>query len=212
LLDAHANEILTTAMKPRFFATPESFRNWLKMNHSAKTELLVGFYKVGSGKPSITWPQSVDQALCFGWIDGVRRSLGADAYTIRFTPRKATSIWSKINVARVAELERLGKMTAAGRRAFSARTPERTGVYSSERQEEAQLSRAETALLYKNTKARAFFEGQPPWYQRTVKHWIVSAKRPETRARRLAQLIKDSAAGRTVPPLTRPTGKAQSPG
>lgn len=179
------------------------------MNHATKGELLVGFYKVSSGKPSITWPQSVDEALCFGWIDGVRRSLGAEAYTIRFTPRKAKSIWSTINVARVAELEKLGKMTAAGRRAFAARTPERTGVYSFERAEAAQLSRAETTQLSKNGKAHAFFEAQPPWYQRAVQHWIVSAKRPETRARRLAQLIQDSAADRTVPPLTRPTGKAK---
>jgi uncharacterized protein YdeI (YjbR/CyaY-like superfamily) len=162
-------------MKPRFFATPESFRNWLKMNHSRKSELLVGFYKVDSGKPSITWPESVEEALCFGWIDGVRRSLGAQAYTIRFTPRKATSIWSAVNVARVAELEKRGKMSAAGRRAFAARTP-----------------------------------AQPPWYRRAAQHWIVSAKRPETRARRLAQLIQDSAAGRTVPPLTRPTGKTKT--
>jgi uncharacterized protein YdeI (YjbR/CyaY-like superfamily) len=193
-------------MKPRFFARPEGFRSWLKVNHAKKRELLVGFYKVDTGKPSITWPQSVDQALCFGWIDGVRRSLGAEAYAIRFTPRKATSIWSAINVARVAELERLGQMSAAGRRAFAARTPERTGVYSFERAEAAKLSRTETTLLRKNAKAHAFFEAQPPWYQRAVRHWIVSAKRPETRARRLAQLIEDSAAGRTVPPLTRPTG------
>ncbi len=196
-------------MKPRFFATPESFRTWLKVNHAAKRELLVGFHKVGSGKPSITWPQSVDEALCFGWIDGVRRSLGGEAYTIRFTPRKATSIWSVINVARVAELEKLGKMSAAGRRAFAARTPQRTGVYSSERTEAAKLSPAEATQLRKNAKAHAFFEAQPPWYRRAALHWIVSAKRPETRARRLTQLIQDSAAGRTVPPLTRPTGKAK---
>jgi uncharacterized protein YdeI (YjbR/CyaY-like superfamily) len=197
-------------MKPRFFATPERFREWLETNHATQRELLVGFYKVGSGKPSINWPESVDEALCFGWIDGVRRSLGAEAYTIRFTPRRATSIWSKINVARVAELERLGKMTAAGRRAFAARTAHRTGVYSAERQQEAQLTRAEMAFLRNSAKAHAFFEAQPPWYRRAVKHWIVSAKRSETRARRLTQLISDSAAGRTVPPLTRPTGKPKS--
>src|SRR5688572_1432224 len=109
-------------MEPTFIATPAELRRWLEAHHAAANELIVGFYKVESGKPSITWPQSVDEALCFGWIDGVRRSLGADAYTIRFTPRRRTSTWSAINVARVAELERLGKMTPAGRRAFAART------------------------------------------------------------------------------------------
>jgi uncharacterized protein YdeI (YjbR/CyaY-like superfamily) len=196
-------------MKPRFFATPQSFRDWLKKNHLTKRELLVGFYKVGSGKPSITWPQSVDEALCFGWIDGVRRSLGDEAYTIRFTPRRATSIWSAINVKRVAELEKLGQMTSAGRRAFEARTPARTGVYSFERRSAAQLSREETALLRRHAKAQAFFDAQAPWYRRATLHWIVSAKKPETRARRLQQLIKDSTAGRPVPPLARPIGKGR---
>src|SRR5260221_12937412 len=116
-----------------FFATPEKLRAWLEVNHETKKELLVGFYKRGSGKPSITWPESVDEALSFGWIDGVRKSLGDEAYTIRFTPRKATSIWSAVNVARVAALEKAGKMHASGRAAFAHRTPERTGGYSLER-------------------------------------------------------------------------------
>ena len=196
-------------MRPRFFATPQKFRDWLEKNHSAKDELLVGFYKVGSGKPSITWPQSVDEALCFGWIDGVRRSLGDEAYTIRFTPRRTTSIWSVINVKRFGELEKLGKVTAAGRRAFTARTPERTGVYSFERRAAAELTRDEAARLRKHAKAHAYFEAQAPWYRRAALHWIVSAKKPETRARRLEQLIRDSAASRAVPPLARPTGKAK---
>ena len=190
-------------MKPTFFATPEEFRAWLERHHEQETELLVGFYKKGTGKPSITWPASVDEALCFGWIDGVRRSLGDEAYTIRFTPRKPTSNWSAINVGRVAELTKLGRMRPAGLRAFAARRPEKTGVYSFERREQAKLSPAEARALRANRKAAAFFEARPPWYQRAVLHWIVSAKRPETRARRLAQLISDSAAGRTVPPLTR---------
>jgi uncharacterized protein YdeI (YjbR/CyaY-like superfamily) len=191
-------------MKPSFFATPAEFRSWLAAHHAAAKELLVGFYKTKSGKPSITWPQSVDEALCFGWIDGVRRSLGAEAYTIRFTPRKPTSIWSANNVARVAELEQLGKMAAAGRRAFALRTPERTGVYSFERKELARLEPEQDARLRANARAAAFFDAQAPWYRRTATHWVISAKRPETRERRLAQLIADSAAGRTIGPLTRP--------
>src|SRR5687767_15053038 len=121
------------ADKPKFFATKAAFRAWLDAHHETATELLVGFYKRDSGKPSITWPESVDEALCFGWIDGVRRSLGALAYTIRFTPRRPTSNWSVINVARVRALAKLGRMRAAGLEAFAARTPERTGVYSLDR-------------------------------------------------------------------------------
>src|SRR6516225_1223408 len=130
-------------LKPTYFATPAAFQAWLRVHHAEQAELLVGFYKRGSGRPSITWPESVDEALCFGWIDGVRRSIDAEAYSIRFTPRRPTSIWSAINVARVAELQRQGRMHPAGERAFAARTPERTGVYSFERHQAAKLSRAE---------------------------------------------------------------------
>src|SRR5262245_62058630 len=118
--------------KPTFFATPARFRAWLERHHLTASELLVGFYKTNSGKASITWPQSVDEALCFGWIDGVRKSLGPHAYTIRFTPRRPRSIWSAINVEKVAQLTKLGKMRPAGQRAFALRTAERTGVYSFE--------------------------------------------------------------------------------
>ncbi len=192
-------------MKPLYFATPAKFRAWLEANHESEKELLVGFYKVGSGKPSITWPESVDEALCFGWIDGVRRSLGAEAYTIRFTPRKATSIWSANNVGRVRELEKQKRIRPAGLRAFAARKAEKTGVYSFERAEPARLLPAEDKKLSANRKAAAFFESQPPWYRRAALHWVTSAKRDETRERRLAQLIACSAAGRTIPPLTRLT-------
>jgi uncharacterized protein YdeI (YjbR/CyaY-like superfamily) len=195
-------------MKPKFFATPARFRAWLEAHHAKQTELLVGFYKKGSGKPSITWPESVDEALCFGWIDGVRRSLGDDAYTIRFTPRRPKSIWSAVNVARVAELEQLGKMAPRGLRAFAARTPERTGVYSFERHAAAKLTPAQDRQLRANRKAAAFLDAQPPWYRRATTHWVISAKREETRARRLAHLIRDSAAGRTIGPLTRPAKQA----
>ena len=189
---------------PTYFPTPESFRAWLEANHEKEAELLVGFHKVGTARPSLTWPQSVDEALCFGWIDGVRRSLGPDAYTIRFTPRKPTSIWSAINVAKVAALTKQGKMRLAGLRAFAARQAARTGVYSFERKEAPRLSPDEERALRAHAKAAAFFDAQAPWYRRTALHWVVSAKRDETRARRLQQLISDSAAGRTIPPLTRP--------
>ena len=193
-------------MNPRFFATPPEFRAWLEKNHAKERELLVGFYKKGTGKPSITWPESVDEALCFGWIDGVRRSLGDEAYTIRFTPRKPTSIWSAINVDKVAELTKKGKMRDAGLRAFAARTAARTGVYSFERLEAAKLTSSQEKTLRANRKAAAFFDAQPPWYRRTATHWVISAKRDETRERRLATLIAHSSANRTIPPLTRPGG------
>ncbi len=194
-------------MKPTFFPTPADFRAWLEKHHQIKTELLVGFYKKGSGRPSITWPESVDEALCFGWIDGLRRSLGEHAYTIRFTPRKATSIWSAINVDKVQNLTKLGKMAPAGLQAFAARKPHKTGVYSFERSEAAKLTPAQEKVLRANRKAAAFFDAQPPWYRRTAIHWVISAKREETRTRRLAQLVSHSEAGRTIPPLTRPKGR-----
>jgi uncharacterized protein YdeI (YjbR/CyaY-like superfamily) len=196
-------------MKPTFFPTPAEFRAWLEKHHDTKTELVVGFHKKGTGRPSITWPESVDEALCFGWIDGVRRSHGEHAYTIRFTPRKTTSIWSAINVEKVKSLTKLGKMAPAGIRAFAARKPEKTGVYSFERNEPARLTPAQEKVLRADRKAVAFFDAQPPWYRRTAIHWVISAKREETRARRLAQLVSDSAAGRTIAPLTRPGTKSR---
>jgi uncharacterized protein YdeI (YjbR/CyaY-like superfamily) len=189
-------------MKPLFFPTPAVFRAWLERNH--ETELLVGYYKKDSGRPSMTWSESVDEALCFGWIDGVRRSFSEVAYTIRFTPRKSTSIWSAINVAKVEALTKARQMRPAGLRAYAARTPERTGVYSFERHRAARLTRAQERRLRSNRKAAAFFDAQPPGYRAIVKHWIVSAKKPETQERRLAQLIADSAAGRRIRQLARP--------
>lgn len=188
-------------MKPTFFATPEDFRAWLEAHHATEKELLVGFYKRGSKKQSITWPESVDEALSFGWIDGVRKSLGDDAYTIRFTPRKPTSIWSAINVARVNALMKAGRMRPAGIAAFEKRTPERTGVYSFERNEAAKLTAEEEEQLRKNKKAMAFWEAKPPWYRRAATHWIVSPKREETRKKRLEQLVACAAEGVDIPPL-----------
>lgn len=191
-----------SASKPKFFGSPVAFRSWLIEHHESETELVVGFYKVASGKPSMTWPESVDEALCFGWIDAVRRSLGEDAYTIRFTRRKPKSIWSAINVAKVEQLQAAGKMYPAGERAFALRTAARTGVYSFERAEAAALTAAEDSQFKRNKRAYAFFEAQAPSYRRTALHWVVSAKRAETRTRRLEKLIEDSAAGRRLAHLT----------
>ncbi len=194
-------------MKPKYFATPGAWRTWLEANHATATELLVGFYKTSTGKPSITWPQSVDEALCFGWIDGRRQSLGDEAYTIRFTPRKPTSIWSAINVAKVAELRAAEKMRPAGEAAFALRTDKRTGVYSFERLEAAKLTPAQLSTFAADAKAHAWFTQQAPGYQRQATHWVVSAKQEATRDRRLAQLIVDSAAGRKIELLTKYASK-----
>jgi uncharacterized protein YdeI (YjbR/CyaY-like superfamily) len=190
------------ADKPRFFATPSEFRKWLEENHATATELLVGFHKRGTGRESMTWTESVREALCFGWIDGVRRGLDAERYTIRFTPRKPRSTWSTRNVQHAEELIREGRMTAAGLAAYEARTPERTGIYSFERRNPARLEPAQEDEFRAHPAAWEFFEAQPPSYRRTALHWVVSAKREETRSRRLAKLIEDSAAGRRLAHLT----------
>jgi uncharacterized protein YdeI (YjbR/CyaY-like superfamily) len=188
---------------PHFFATPAAWRSWLAAHHASEKELLVGFHKRDSGKPSITWPESVDEALCFGWIDGVRRRIDELSYSIRFTPRRATSIWSAVNLRRYAELEAAGRVEAAGRAVFAARDPKKSGLYSFEQRKQLVLPDELRAKLEKNKKAAAFFAGQAPWYQRAVTHWIASAKQEATRERRLAVLIEDSAAGRRIKPLDR---------
>jgi uncharacterized protein YdeI (YjbR/CyaY-like superfamily) len=181
---------------PEFFATPAEFAAWLERHDETAGELTVGFYKRGSGKPSLTWPESVAVALCFGWIDGVRRGLDDDSYTIRFTPRKPGSHWSKVNVAKAQELIESGEMREAGRRAFEQRRADRTGRASYERDEPAELQPDQEERLKQNPPAWEFFDAQPPWYRRTAIHWVTSAKRPETRERRLQRLIEESAAGR----------------
>ena len=202
----------TKSTKATFFASAREFRDWLIAHHERETELIVGFYKVKSGKPSMTWSESVDEALCVGWIDAVRRSAGPDAYTIRFTRRKPKSIWSAINVAKVEQLTAQGRMYPAGERAFALRTAERTGVYSFERSQEAQLIAAELREFQRHKQAFKYFEAQAPWYKRTALHWVVSAKRPETRARRLQTLIDDSAAERRLRHLSQPkAAKEPSP-
>jgi uncharacterized protein YdeI (YjbR/CyaY-like superfamily) len=189
---------------PTFFATPEKFRAWLEEHHDKRKELWVGFYKKGSGKPSITWPEAVDEALCFGWIDGIRKSIDADSYTNRFTPRKARSTWSAINIKRAKELERLGRMHAAGRKAFDARTDDRSALYSYEQRHAAKLPPEQERQFKANKEAWKWFQAQPTSYRKAAIWWVVSAKKDETKARRLAALIDDSAHGRTVQPLTRP--------
>jgi len=196
--------VILVPRRPAFFATPAQWRAWLEAHHSRRRELWVGFYKRSSGRPSITWPESVDEALCFGWIDGIRKSLDDVSYVIRFTPRTSESTWSAVNIKRAKELTRLGRMRPAGLRAFQARADEKSVVYSYEQRKTARLSVAEGRQFRANTKAWASFMERPPWYRRTAIYWVISAKREETRARRLATLIDDSARGRTIGPLTRP--------
>ena len=182
-------------MKPRYFATPEKFRAWLAKNHDKQSELLVGFHKKGKGRASIDWPQSVDEALCFGWIDGVRRSLGADAYTIRFTPRRPTSIWSSINIRRVKALKGAGRMTPAGLAAYQKRTRDRSAIYAYEQRATAKLAPAESRIFKANARAWKFFSTRAPWYRHRMLYRITSARKPETRVSRLARLIASSAQG-----------------
>lgn len=179
-------------MKAVYFATPAEFGKWLGRNHAAQTEILVGFYKRGSGKPSMTWPESVDEALCFGWIDGVRRRVDELRYTIRFTPRKAGSIWSAVNIRRVEELTRAGRMRRAGLKVFAARSETRSRVYSYE-QEHDGLSEPYAGVLRKNAAAWRFFESRGTWYRKKASWWVMSAKKEETRTARLAKLVAASA-------------------
>ena len=185
-----------------YFESPSAFRRWLAAHHAAAAELWVGYRPKASGLPSLTWEESVDEALCHGWIDGVRMRVDG-GFAIRFTPRRPGSIWSARNVARVEALAAEGRMRPAGLAAFEARRPERTAVYSFER-EAAAFDSPSLAAFRARPEAWAFFEAQPAGYRRSATHWVTSAKRPETRARRLAALIEDSAAGRRLGLLARP--------
>lgn len=193
---------MTGPESPTFFTTPADFRRWLAKHHDSQDMLWVGFYKKGTGRPTITWPESVDEALCFGWIDGIRRSLDEEAYTIRFTPRRPRSHWSRVNLERVTALIEEGRMKAAGMAAYEARDPENSGRYSYERAR-ARLSAEQERELRRDAKAWAFWKAQPPGYRKQATMWVVSAKRDETRARRLATLIQDSAAGLRIKQLRR---------
>jgi uncharacterized protein YdeI (YjbR/CyaY-like superfamily) len=194
-----------------FFTRPAEWRRWLDQHHDSSAELWVGFYKTSSGRPSITWPQAVDEALCFGWIDGLRRGIDGSRYQIRFTPRKASSVWSKGNLARVAELRAAGRLTAAGRSAFEARRQVKSGVYSYE-QADRRLPRAYEKMLRANDRAREFLERAPRSYRKAAIWWVMSAKHEETRQRRLERLLGDSARGLTVPPLTSPAKRPAQAG
>jgi uncharacterized protein YdeI (YjbR/CyaY-like superfamily) len=193
--------------KPRFFPTLTDWRLWLEQNHAVEQEFWVGFYKRDSRKPSITWPEAVDGALCFGWIDGVRYSIDAVSYKIRFTPRKPRSIWSAINIKRVSELSSQGLMHAAGLAAFEKRQEKRSAIYAYEQKKTAKLPAEFDKKFRTNKAAWTFFTSQAPWYQRNCAYWVISAKKEETRVKRLDTLIQDSAARRTIAPLTRPMGK-----
>ena len=184
-------------MKPKFFRTPEDFRIWLEKNHTTATELWVGVYKRDSGKRSITWPESVDQALCFGWIDGVRKRVDEISYQIRFTPRRRGSIWSATNIKRAKELVEQNRMRPTGLRAFAARIENKSGIYSYE-QRTTELEESHATHLKKNKAAWNFFQTQPPSYRKMISWWIVSAKKEETRMARLAKLISESAKGKRL--------------
>lgn len=184
-------------MQPVFFKTPADFRQWLEKNHTTATELLVGFYKKGTGKPSITWPESVDQALCFGWIDGVRKSLDEDSYTIRFTPRRSSSIWSNVNIKKIQELSEQGLMLPAGWAAFEKRKEHRSAIYSYETANMS-LDKDYEQRFKANPKAWDFFCAQRPSYQKIAIKWVMTAKQQATRDARMQSLISDSEAGMLI--------------
>jgi len=179
-------------MNALFFASQVEFREWLEKNHEKETELIVGYYKVGSQKPSMTWSQSVDQALCFGWIDGVRRSIDNESYCIRFTPRKSTSIWSSININKMEELRKSGLMRPAGEKAFSFLKEHKSGIYSHEKEHSVLTPEYENLFKMKPI-AWEFFYAQPPSYKKAILHWIMSAKQEKTRLSRLEKVILFSA-------------------
>jgi len=188
-------------LKLTFFKTPSDLRKWFEKYHAKEQELLIGFYKKDSGNPSITWPESVDEALCFGWIDGIRRNVDEVSYSIRFTPRRARSTWSVVNIKRAEELTKQGLMRPPGLKAFEARKENRSGIYSYE-QRSPELPDPYRGLLKKNKAAWNFFDAQPPSYQKAANWWVVSAKKEETRLKRLDKLIYHSARGQTIPQFT----------
>ena len=184
-------------MNPKFFNTPAAFRKWLAANHAKSKELWVGFYKKDTGKPSITWPESVDEALCFGWIDGIRKKFDDDSYMIRFTPRKPASIWSAVNIRNVDRLRRENRMQPAGLKAYEKRKEYRSGIYSYE-QRSPELVEPYAGKLQRNKKAWEFFQAQPPSYRKMMNWFVVSAKQEATRLARLAKLIEASEQGKRL--------------
>ena len=183
---------MPTPTNVSYFRTPAELRQWFRANHAKAAELWIGYYKKGSGKPSITWPESVDEALCVGWIDGVRKTVDADSYTIRFTPRRKGSIWSAVNIGRVKALTGEKRMHPRGLAAYAERKEYKSGIYAYEQRRD-RLEEPYAGMLRKNKAAAAFFEAQPPYYRKRMGWWIVSAKREETRLERLKKLIDASA-------------------
>ena len=192
-------------MNPTYFRTAAEFRAWLKEHHATESELWVGLYKNGMGRPSITWSEAVDEALCYGWVDSIRRGVDAESYMNRFTPRKPTSNWSEVNIRRVEELTRQGRMRAPGRKAFEARQPREAGTFSYEQRHEIQLPPELERRFRSRKKAWEWFQDESPAYRSMALYWVMSAKRHETRARRLETLIANSANGTRIAPLRRPT-------
>jgi uncharacterized protein YdeI (YjbR/CyaY-like superfamily) len=186
---------------PIFFETPAQLRDWLDEHHETADDLIVGAWKKSTAKPSLTWEQIVEEALCVGWIDSIRRSVPGDGWTIRLTPRRKRSIWSAVNVAKVAELRATGRMRPSGEAAFAARLADRTAIYSFEQSSDPELAPDEAARFQANEAAWAWFSAKAPSFRKQALHWVISAKRAETRERRLAILIESSAAGRPIPPL-----------
>jgi uncharacterized protein YdeI (YjbR/CyaY-like superfamily) len=183
---------------PTFFTSAAEFRAWLEANAATAAELLVGFWKVDSGTPGMTWPESVDEALCFGWIDGLRKRIDDRAYQIRFTPRKPTSIWSAVNIRKFEQLSAEGRMTEAGFRAHACRSEDRSMVYAYEQPAAAELTASEIREFKMNKAAWAHFEACPAGYRKVILHWVTSAKRPETRLGRLHRLLEASSEGRRL--------------
>jgi uncharacterized protein YdeI (YjbR/CyaY-like superfamily) len=193
-------------VKPRFFKSSAEFRSWLAKNRTAASELWVGFYNKESGKGGITYSQALDEALCFGWIDGVRKSVDAAGYTIRFSPRQPKSIWSAVNTRRVAALIKAGSMDPSGLEVFRNRDPGRTLLYSYER-ERAEFTGLWLERFRSNAAAWRFFDAQAPSYKRTVTFWVMSAKKEETRSKRLDALIAESALSRRIGLLSPPKAR-----
>ena len=186
-----------------FFATAAALRAWFEQHHTDAPELFVGYYKKHTGRRTVTHPQAIEQALCFGWIDSIGRRIDDERHQVRFTPRRRGSVWSAVNIAKIAELTAAGLMHPAGLAAFEQRKPDRVAVYSYEQPQDARLDVDQQARLRADRAAWEWFSAQSSSYQRAAVHWVTSAKRADTRQRRLEQLITDSTAGRTVPPLTR---------
>lgn len=190
----------TTSSEILFFPSPEDFRRWLTKYHDQSTEQWVGFYKKNSGRPSITWPESVDQALCYGWIDGLRKSIDEVSYKIRFTPRKPTSHWSAVNIKRVGELKKMGLMEKPGLEAFKKRKPENSAKASFE-QKKVILDKQYEDILRQNVEAWSYWEAKAPSYRKQCSWWIMSAKKEETRISRLNVLIESCTKGEVIPQM-----------